>query len=475
MSESREKRNNQQRGGSRPNKGGNRKNLPAFDGEARKEIQALEKQLQPLKSQKDVNSKAFDKFVEENKETRSNIKELNTHLTSLNDKSAKLRQEKEALFKEINGMKEQQKQLRDQLKEARNSLPIAWKKEMKMDDYLSKNFSQLDDQIRTLEESMRTRTGGLQEERAIVSEIEKTRQKKKVVDAYAAKEATCQHLTKKLNELYAQTKVLTPQLNDLDKEKKVIIEKLNAARGKVKENDAEIQKIKDSRAECDKSYKSIQKEIHAKRDALDKKWKAYKAELKEIERKEQEEKKAKENSVEAIMEIQIKPTCVKEIQDLDELLAFLKGIRINKKKPNAPIRHNIDTITKFTKYKLVPPTNGKAIEGSIQQVTEAKEKYIEKQKEDAVRQQAEIEKKKAEALEKQAQAASEESVPKEPAAEPATEEKPAEPAAEQPAADSEAPVAEEAKPEEPAAEAEPVAEQPAAAEASEPAEKPSEE
>merc|ERR1711907_156863 len=310
MSESRGKRNNQQRGGSRPNKGGNRKNLPAFDGEFRKEIQALEKQLQPLKSQKDVNSKAFTKFVEENKQTKSTIKELTTELTSLNDKSANLRKEKEGLFKDINAMKDQQQQLRDQLKEARSSLPVGWKKEMKMDDYLSKNFAQLDDQIRNLEESMRTRTGGLQEERAIVGEIEKTKQKKKVVEAYAAKEASSQQLHKKLNELYAQTKVLAPQLGDLDKERKVIIEKLNAARGKIKENDAEIQKIKQSSEQSDESYKKIRGEINAKRDALDKKWKAYKAELKEIERKEQEEKKAKENSVEAIMEIQIKPTCV---------------------------------------------------------------------------------------------------------------------------------------------------------------------
>lgn len=83
------------------------------------------------------------------------------------------------------------------------------------------------------------------------------------------------------------------------------------------------------------------------------------------EKKKQLEQEGKHEEAAALEVSTIKLPHTEEVKAIEQLVAYTKGLKPNKKKPKAGFKHSLDTLSEFSKYGLFPPQNGTQIEGSL--------------------------------------------------------------------------------------------------------------
>merc|ERR1711862_356987 len=207
---------------------------------------------------------------------------------------------------------------------------------------IQRNLDSVDAEIRDLESQMMS-IKSLQEEKQIVSAIDRAKAKRRQIAAFEERKTTesggdCKEQLDKLKE------EKQPFLDDLNKHKAIIKENQ-------KKHDENFQKIKALKADLTKLNEqrdALNAKYKEKKKILDEKWTVWKKEQQEIKKQKDEEARRK-------VEEASRPPMMKELEACENLISYLDNLKYNKKKPSQKLNHALDAFGNFSEFKLTPP------------------------------------------------------------------------------------------------------------------------
>jgi len=405
------------------NRGGKNTKNPFAKDPVQKEADKIKEQTSAIGEQfakklAEIHQLQESEYVKTMKESRAYLKKnVYPKIEEITDKENKIKDS-------IAAQKADRKRFFEEMKE---TLPLRQKKDELFPAFIQRNLDSVDAEIRDLESQMMS-IKSLQEEKQIVSAIDRAKAKRRQIAAFEERKTTESggDYKEQLDKLKEEKQ---PYLDDLNKHKAIIKENQ-------KKHDENFQKIKALKADLTKLNEqrdALNAQYKEKKKILDEKWTVWKKEQQEIKkqkdieykaRKEQEKKEREEEEARRKVEEASRPPMMKELEACENLISYLDNLKYNKKKPSQKLNHALDAFGNFSEFKLTPPQRPRDIperrEALIAKRDEIKQiqaEALKKREEEAAAKKLEEEKQESEAPAKEEE--KEEPVPE---AAPTTEE-----------------------------------------------------
>lgn len=477
--------NKDRRGGNGP-QGGNPNfknkypNQPAFEAE-QKAFDAAGKSVDAKINQIKAQQALIDDLIKERSQLDSSIDKLRKKLQEEGVPAEKAKGQKKAINDQITQKKTAIDNLKKEIEDIKKTNNINPKPKETLADTVKRGLEAIEQEKRDLDEQVRS-SSSLSEQKKVISNIEKLSDKRKKIQSLADKQQEFDTLRSERKQLYDELEVVRKTAKETGDKRQATYQQLNETIKK--KNDelnpkiTELIKIRDGFQQEIEALKTEKQEkylaLKAKRDEWRKEQDAIKKAAYEERQREKEERARQAEEKKKQLELEgkldeaaaleastIKLPHIEEIKAIEQLVAYTKGLKPNKKKPKAGFKHSLDTLSEFSKYGLFPPQNGTQIEGSLTALQAKIDGFVKLQKEYAEKETARRAEEKAKQEAKAAAEKKEESSKELPASDaaPAAEAAPAAPAAapaeevkaEQPKEAPAAQPAPEAKQDEPAA------------------------
>merc|ERR1712125_85499 len=384
------------------NRGGKNTKNPFAKDPVQKEADKIKEQTSAIGEQfakklAEIHQLQESEYVKTMKESRAYLKK------NVYPKIEEITKEENKIKDSIAAQKADRKRFFEEMKE---TLPLRQKKDELFPAFIQRNLDSVDAEIRDLESQMMS-IKSLQEEKQIVSAIDRAKAKRRQIAAFEERKTT---------ESGGDYK---EQLDKLKEEKQPFLDDLNKHKAIIKENqkkhDENFQKIKALKADLTKLNEqrdALNAQYKEKKKILDEKWTVWKKEQQEIKKQKDIEYKARKEQEK------------KELEACENLISYLDNLKYNKKKPSQKLNHALDAFGNFSEFKLTPPQRPRDIperrEALIAKRDEIKQiqaEALKKREEEAAAKKLEEEKQESEAPAKEEE--KEEPVPE---AAPTTEE-----------------------------------------------------
>lgn len=375
-------------------------NQPAFEVE-QKAFDAAGKNVDAKINQIKAQQALIDDLIKERSYLDANIEGLRKKLQEEGVPAEKAKAEKKTLNDQVTQKTALIDGLKKEIEQIKKDNNINPRPKESLADTVRRGLEALEDEKRNLEEQVRS-SASLSEQKKVISNIEKLSDKRRKIQSLADKQQQFDALRAERTQLFSELDKVKLVAKETGDKRQATYQQLNE--NIKKKNDELNPKITD----LIKGRDGFQKEIEDLKTVKQEKYLALKAKRDEWRKEEdakkkaayEERKKEKEERIRqaeekkkqleqegkleeaAALEVStIKLPHVEEIKAIEQLVAYTKALKPNKKKPKTGFKHSLDTLADFSKFGLFPPQNGTQIEGSLAALQAKIDGFVKLQKE----------------------------------------------------------------------------------------------